>query len=63
MHKIEVTENGPYLVTGGVPLLRVEIVTNAAGESVAWREIERLDAGQTYSLCRCGASAIKPFCD
>ncbi|MDO9108561.1 MAG: CDGSH iron-sulfur domain-containing protein [Coriobacteriia bacterium] len=63
MRKIEVTENGPYLVTGGVPLLCVEIVTNVAGESVAWREIARLDAGQTYSLCRCGSSAIKPFCD
>lgn len=63
MHKITVTEDGPYIVTGGVPLLRVEIVTNAAGESLAWREIERLEPGETYMLCRCGSSASKPYCD
>lgn len=57
------SENGPYLVEGGVPLLRLEIVTNDSGESIGWRELERLDAGETYMLCRCGASHNKPFCD
>lgn len=60
--RITVTENGPYLVSGDVPLLRVEIVTNEAGESIAWREIERIDRGD-YALCRCGASSAKPYCD
>lgn len=61
--KVTVTRNGPYLVTGGVPLVRVEIVVNDAGESVAWREVERLETPETYSLCRCGRSSSKPFCD
>ncbi len=61
--RITVNENGPYLVEGGVPLVRLEIVTNDAGESVGWRELERIDAGETYMLCRCGHSANKPFCD
>ncbi len=61
--RIAITEDGPYLVSGGVPLLRLEIVTNEQGESVAWREIERLDVDERYQLCRCGHSAEKPFCD
>jgi len=61
--RITVTENGPYEVTGGVPLLRLEILTNESGESVGWREIERIATGDSYLLCRCGMSANKPFCD
>jgi CDGSH-type Zn-finger protein len=61
--RITVSENGPYLVSGGVPLLRLEIVTNEKGESVSYREIERIETPERYSLCRCGHSRIKPFCD
>lgn len=63
MIKITIGEDGPYVVRGDVPLVRVEIATNAAGESVAWREIERLEADSPYRLCRCGQSSTKPFCD
>lgn len=61
--RITVTEDGPYMVTGGAPLVRAEIVTNDQGESIAWRETERIDAGSSYILCRCGLSNDKPFCD
>lgn len=61
--RIKVGEDGPYTVTGNVPLVRMEIVVNEAGESVGWREIERLEPGDRYLLCRCGRSANKPFCD
>lgn len=61
--RITVTENGPYLVSGGVPIIRAEIVTNEAGESVGWREIERIATPFRYALCRCGNSTLKPFCD
>lgn len=61
--RITINENGPYSVSGGVPLFRMEIVTNEAGESVAWRETERIEAGERYQLCRCGHSKTKPFCD
>ncbi len=61
--RITVTEGGPYLVEGGVPLVRLEIVVNEAGESVGYRELERIEAGDSYQLCRCGESKAKPFCD
>ena len=61
--RIVISEDGPYVVRGDVPLVRAEIVTDEAGESVAWREGERVETGSTYSLCRCGKSGSKPFCD
>ncbi len=61
--RIAVTPDGPYLVKGGVPLVRTTILTNDAGESVAWEEGERLECGERYALCRCGHSGRKPMCD
>lgn len=61
--RIDVQTDGPYLVTGGVPLVRAEIVPNEAGESESWRETERIEAPDPYILCRCGHSKRKPFCD
>ncbi len=60
---VTVSVNGPYIVRGSVPLFRGEIVVNDAGESVSWREIERIPVGETYALCRCGKSGNKPLCD
>jgi CDGSH-type Zn-finger protein/truncated hemoglobin YjbI len=50
---IEVTKDGPYRVTGAIPL------TNEAGEPVARAEGSSLEH---YALCRCGHSQNKPFC-
>ncbi|MCI4328550.1 MAG: CDGSH iron-sulfur domain-containing protein [Thermoplasmata archaeon] len=61
--KIVVTKNGPYLVTGNVPLRLMTIRPNAAGESWDWEEGRVLPAGRQYELCRCGQSKTKPFCD
>lgn len=61
--KVQVTKNGPYAVTGGLPLRKQTIGTNAAGESVRWIEGQAYPAKASYSLCRCGQSANKPFCD
>ena len=61
--RVSVSEDGPYLVSGGVPLSRTEIVTNEKGESTDFRETECLDAGERYQLCRCGVSKDKPYCD
>ena len=49
--KVQVRDNGPFLVTGPVT------VTDAAGN------VFDLKGKETFSLCRCGASANKPFCD
>ncbi|MDD1657869.1 MAG: CDGSH iron-sulfur domain-containing protein [Methanomicrobiales archaeon] len=61
--KIHVAKNGPYLVSGGIPLSRQTIVCNARGDSVAWQEGEHYPVQEKYSLCRCGGSGDKPFCD
>ena len=61
--KISITENGPYLVEGSVPLARQTIVTDDAGDSVDWRESDQFEAKDSYKLCRCGQSDAKPFCD
>jgi CDGSH-type Zn-finger protein len=46
---VTVTRNGPYAVTGGIELMGVVFGEGASREH--------------YTLCRCGASRNKPFCD
>ena len=48
---IKVKHNGPLLVDGPFRL------TDADGNEYT------LEPGRKYSLCRCGASVNKPFCD
>jgi CDGSH-type Zn-finger protein len=50
---IEVTQDGPYRVTGAIPLADADggDVPRAAGSS-----------REHYALCRCGHSQNKPFC-
>jgi len=60
---VSVTRNGPYLVSGGVPLARQTIVADAKGGSEEWRQGESFPASESYALCRCGHSNNKPFCD
>jgi CDGSH-type Zn-finger protein len=61
--KIVVSKNGPYLVSGHVPLSVQVIRPNAEGMSWDWEEARHLRAGKQYALCRCGHSKNKPFCD
>jgi CDGSH-type Zn-finger protein len=61
--RITVEENGPYQVDGTLPLTREEIVYDADGVSTDWQLDEKLEAGESYRLCRCGRSRTKPFCD
>lgn len=61
--RIKVTQNGPYYVTGGVPIRIQIIATDADGEPNQWIEGESLDTPESYLLCRCGNSGNKPFCD
>ncbi len=51
MSKITVRDNGPLLVEG-----EDVTVCDASGEEIALH-------GRPFALCRCGASANKPFCD
>ena len=61
--KIQITKDGPYLVSGGLPLSEQCIVTNAEGESMDYREGKKYPVQPQYALCRCGQSGDKPFCD
>jgi len=61
--KITVSRNGPYIVTGGVPLITSEIRHDEEGYCRNWREVKRYPLQEQYALCRCGNSKNKPFCD
>ena len=61
--RVTVSENGPYLVTGNIPLAKQTITTDAEGGSEAWQKGPAVAHRDTYALCRCGASQTKPFCD
>jgi CDGSH-type Zn-finger protein len=61
--KITVSKNGPYVVTGRVPLLMMEICNDAEGNCRTWRTVKEFPVQQTYILCRCGRSNNKPYCD
>jgi len=60
---IEVSNDGPYLVSGKVPLQEQIIVSDSVGDAVGWREGEKIENNDCYALCRCGQSENKPFCD
>jgi CDGSH-type Zn-finger protein len=61
--RIKVTEDGPYLVSGNIPLVRMIIETDSYGDPYIWREVEKYPQRETYTLCRCGKSKNKPYCD
>jgi CDGSH-type Zn-finger protein len=61
--KIVVSKNGPYLVSGDVPIAVQVITPNKEGYSWDWIQRQSFDAKSPYRLCRCGHSKNKPFCD
>ena len=61
--KITITKNGPYKVEGGIPLSEDSIVRGADGKHYEYAHVKDFDAEDSYLLCRCGKSSIKPFCD
>ncbi len=61
--KIKILKNGPYIVSGGVPLLKQIIDTDREGNSYQWLMGSEFLKKETYSLCRCGQSKNKPYCD
>ena len=61
--KIRVLKNGPYLVYGNTPLIKMTIQCDTHGIPSKWLTGEKLQTPETYSLCRCGQSKTKPFCD
>ena len=61
--KIQVIKNGPYLVSGNIPLFYMIIDCDGTGIPLQWLTGEKVRTPETYALCRCGQSKNKPFCD
>ena len=61
--RVVVSKNGPYLVSGSLPLRREIAVARADGYPEKWVKGRRYPLRSSYSLCRCGQSKNKPFCD
>lgn len=61
--RIRVTRNGPYLVSGEIPMSKKIIIADSDGTANEWREGEKYPQRKICGLCRCGQSGNKPFCD
>lgn len=61
--QIKVLKNGPYELSGKIPLNQLRFVPDEQGASVAYREVRRYEVEGAYHLCRCGHTQKKPFCD
>jgi CDGSH-type Zn-finger protein len=61
--RVVVTKDGPYLVSGDVPLAKQTIVIDEEGGSETWEESAPFKRQKSFALCRCGHSKSKPFCD
>jgi|WetSurMetagenome_2_1015567.scaffolds.fasta_scaffold58888_2 CDGSH-type Zn-finger protein len=60
--RIVISKNGPYRVSGGLPLDKAIIVAGRDGIPDKWGKGEKFPAQEGYALCRCGHSENKPYC-
>jgi len=61
--KVSIIKDGPYLVSGKIPLAKELPIVGKSGELEEWKNGEKYPEQESYSLCRCGQSKNKPFCD
>ncbi len=50
--KVTITKNGPYLVSGGLPLAKELIACDDNGDPAEWKKGEKYPDKDTYALCR-----------
>lgn len=61
--KIKILKNGPYVISGAIPLYEQVITTDEAGHTRELQDVRQYPDKKRYTLCRCGASENKPYCD
>ena len=61
--KVLITKDGPYVVSGNLPLEKEIIVPDNEGNSVEWQKGKKYENKENYALCRCGQSKNNPYCD
>jgi CDGSH-type Zn-finger protein len=61
--RVKITPNGPYIIRGNIPLSKMIIITDYEEYPLHWREVAFYPQHEFYSLCRCGQSKNKPYCD
>jgi CDGSH-type Zn-finger protein len=61
--KIVISKNGPYLVSGKIPLCKEIAEIGSDRQPERWAKGAEYPLKEGYSLCRCGQSKKKPFCD
>jgi len=60
---IKVSKNGPYIVSGKIPIFEYAINCDSKGIPINWILGKEYPVREKYELCRCGQSKNKPFCD
>ena len=60
---VSVQRDGPYVVSGSVPLRTKTAIVSEHGEPLTWRTSDTDEQRAVYALCRCGSSSNKPYCD
>ena len=61
--KIKISKDGPFLVSGSVPLQEDLIELDEQGNPIKWKKGESFPLKENYSLCRCGKTKTHPYCD
>lgn len=61
--KVVISKNGPYLVSGNLPLVKEISTIGEEGEPEKWVKGKKYPKQISYALCRCGHSQNKPYCD
>ena len=60
--KITIIKDGPYIVSGNIPL-HEKIITPVGDGTYEYKEGRKLPQSAEYVLCRCGQTKSPPFCD
>lgn len=59
--KIKIVKNGPYIVTGDIPLS--EKIITPKDDRYIYEDGKKFERQKMYALCRCGESKNHPYCD